>query len=505
VTINTEFLKKKALYDEAIKLQKQMALESELPHLFAYKPYQWTLDYWNSTNRMKFLCAGNQASKSSTQIRHCIDLATDPKKWSRFFPVRTPKVFWYIYPDGNKVIEEWSQKWSEFMPKGTMQNHPTYGWREIRASKNVLPNIQFNTGVQLIFKTWRQDFQSSTIDAIFVDEEIPFNLYDELSQRIMVTRGMFSMAFTATLGQKQWFEVMELVGQPGERFPDAFKRQVSLEHDCRVYADGSPSPFTEIEIRRRKALCSSPKEIDKRVHGRFVTDEGLAFPSFSRSKNVRPVTPTASSWLYYGGVDIGTGGKEGHPASITITAVNPTFTQGKVFRFWKGSKDYNTNTTDILNKYMELTDGLNMTANFYDWHSKEFLLRAQAAGLAFRPADKAREFGFDLMNTLFKHQMYWVEEVDGYEDLIFEFEYLKIGAAKTSAQDDGIDGCRYSVSSIPWNLDAILLSQEKKPVFEDDLETNIKTRHKDAPKSEVESVYNYEHDIDEMNELLEEF
>jgi hypothetical protein len=440
---------------------------------------------------------------SSFQIRHMIDLATDPTKWAKFFPKREPKVFWYIYPDGNKVVEEWQQKWSEFMPRGSMKGHPQYGWTEIRDGKGSV-KVQFNTGVFLIFKTWRQDFQSSTVDAVFVDEEIPFELYDEISQRIMVTEGIFSMAFTATLGQKEWYDVIELQGKPNEKFPHAFKRQVSLEYDCKYYADGSPSPFDDNEIARRKALCSSPREIDKRIHGRFVSDDGLAFPSFSRYRNVREATPTPQSWLFYGGVDIGMGGTDNHPAAITITAVNPTFTQGKVYKFWKGNRFTPTMTSDILNKYIEMTKGLNMTANFYDWHSKEFLLRSQAAGLAFRPADKARDFGFDLMNTLFKNQMYFIEEGPQTDELIFELEYLKTNTHKSHAEDDAIDSCRYSLSSIQWNFDAILLTHDDGKKKEDD-SWKITTRHENPAKDAPEDDLNWERDVDEMNELLEGF
>lgn len=451
---------------------------------------------------MKLICAGNQVSKSSTQIRHCIDLATDVSKWEKFFPRRKPVTFWYIYPDFGKVDEEFDQKWErEFLPRNEMKDHHQYGWNKVY-KRGTFVGIKFNTGVTVYFKTWKQDAQSATIDAIFADEELPFHKYDELSQRVNMVNGIFSMVFTATLGQKEWFEAMELIGKHGERFREAFKVQVSMEHDCRFYADGTPSPFTEEEVARRKAKCSSEKEVNKRIHGRFVSDEGLAFPSFSRQSNVIKKRETDKTWLFFGGVDIGTGGRDGHPAAIAISAIRNDFRYGKLFRFWKGNKYETTNTTDILNRYIQMTRDLPMMANYYDWHSKEFFLRAQAAGVAFIQADKTRDFGFDLMNTLFRNKMYDIEEGEHTEDLIYELENLKANARKTNAEDDGCDGVRYSVSKIPWDFSGITSLAEALKTLDEKPERKRVTRH-DTTFEEVEDEWNFEKDIEDYNDLLD--
>jgi phage terminase large subunit-like protein len=494
---------KTELYEKAVAIAKQKQVEYELPHLFSFKPYQWTLDYWNSTNRMKFITAANQASKSSTQIRHAIDLATEPKKWAKFFPRRNPMTFWYIYPDGNKIEEEFAQKWvKEFLPRGAMKKHPQYGWEPIYMRSNFV-GIKFFSGVTMYFKSWRQDFQASTIDAIFVDEEIPFAKYDELAQRINMVDGIFSMVFTATLGQKEWFETIELMGKRGERFPEAFKRQISLEYDCKYYADGSPSPFTDEEVARRKAKCSSEREINKRIHGRFVSDEGLVVPSFSRSRNYKQPAPIDRTWNFFGGVDIGSGGKDSHPAAISIVAVNRPFTKGRLVRFWKGNQHETTDSSDILNQYIAMTKDLTMTGNYYDWAAKEFYIRSQRAGFPFMKAEKARDFGFDLMNTLFKHELLDIEEGEHSEELLFELETLKLTHKKQKAEDDGIDSLRYAISSIGWDFSNITLDMDKPVIIDpNDRAKPRNTRHEKPLGSEQSNEYNFENDIEEYNELL---
>ena len=57
-------------------------------------------------------------------------------------------------------------------------------------------------------------------------------------------------------------------------------------------------------------------------------DEGLKYPSFQKHVNV--VKPyfeliEKDKWLKYAAVDVGSGGKAGHPAAIVFLAVRPDF------------------------------------------------------------------------------------------------------------------------------------------------------------------------------------
>jgi len=208
------------------------------------------------------------------------------------------------------------------------------------------------------------------------------------------------------------------------------------------------------------------------------------------------------SWLFFGGVDVGTGGREGHPAAISIVAVNQKFRKGKLYKFWRGNKYETTTTTDILNKYVELTKGLNMTDNRYDWHSKEFFLRAQAAGIPFNQADKARDFGFDLLNTLFRNQMLDIEDIGDAEDLVFELENLKQNEKKTTAIDDGVDSLRYCVATIPWDFSHI--TNEPVPMQVVEKKPKVNSRHENPyDPNKHENEWSVDEDIDEFMELME--
>lgn len=441
-------------------LKRKKLLLENLPHLHGWKWYKWAWEFFTSTNRLNFLCAGNQLSKSSTQIRKAIHWATEPSLWPEIWATR-PLTFWYLYPTKEVAHVEVTKKWvEEFLPQGELKDDPQYGW-EIEKRDRWVWAIHFRTGVTIYFKTYAQDaqhLQAGSVWAVFADEELPFDLFPELGQRIKATRGIFSMVFTATLGQLEWKDTIEGKGKR-ERFPNAAKWQISM-YDSQQYMDGTPSPWTDERIKEEEALCPDAKEIQRRVHGKFVVSGGLKYGGFNRDINVKEALPleTYKSWHIYSGVDIGSGlspdGNKGHPSAICFIAVRPDFKYGRVFRGWIGN-DCQTTAGDVLNKYIEISADLEVAQHFYDWHNKDFHIIAQRAGIPFEPAEKGHETGETTLNTLFKNGMMDIDDIPELEPLTRELGALLKDTPKTKAKDDFSDGLRYGVTRIPWNFAAI--------------------------------------------------
>lgn len=496
-------------YEKKVKklklLERREQLRQELPHLYSFPFYKWTREFMDSTGgeeRMKLLVAANQISKSSTLIRHVIDLATDKTKWSKYFPRREPQTFWYVYPDENKVEDEFATKWvKEFLPRGEMKDDPTYGWKEVRTKQKL--SIHFNTGVSIIFKTWNMDLQSGTLDFLAVDEELPEKLYPELAMRLNRYNGIFAMVFTATLNQEFWYRAMEMRGRKEELFRGAEKWQISMEHDCQFYEDGTPSPWTPEEVARIKAKCGSQTEIDRRVHGRFVTEVGVKYSSFSRERNVKPKKDLPKDWHFYSGVDIGSGGKN-HPAAISIVAVKPDNTYARLVRFWKGSSDKVTTASDILEIYKDLTRDIPVfIGEYYDYSAKDFGTLAERSGFNFQKANKDR--GSDMLNVLFKNEMFDLEEGEHIESLITEYMTLKVDASKSSAKDDGIDSNRYAIAEVPWDVSKIksetLLNFNKSKDKTPTVDPNDRVAHLNLDKVEEANEWDIDKEIEEWNDL----
>lgn len=494
-----------------LKLEKQKLLEKKLelinglPHLYGWNWYKWAWDFFQSTNHYNFLCAANQISKSSTQIRKAIDWATDKSKWPTLWRSQ-PLQFWYLYPNASTATIEYEKKWvPHFLPRGRYKDHPTYGWRHEYKNKSIFA-IHFNSGVSIYFKTYGQDvqdLQTGTVDAIFCDEELPEELFSELNSRILATDGYFHMVFTATLGQEMWRCTMEEIGTKDEMFKGAFKRQVSM-YQCLNYMDGTQSHWTLERIERAKNSCKSDAEVQRRVNGRFVVDGNLKYGSFSKSRNLnREITPIPPGWLIYGGVDIGSGGKEAHPAAIAFVAVRPDFRKARVF---KGIRMDGILTTsgDILQKYMELRGKMQMTGQFYDWQAKDFWTIASRIGESFLPAEKSHDIGEQFINVLFKNQMLEIDDIPELKPLVTELLSLKKDTDKKKAKDDFLDACRYAITRIPWDWEAITgkplaLEPEFRHISDDEM------RRGESPQQLEEqlSAFDPEEELDAWQELME--
>jgi phage terminase large subunit-like protein len=448
---------------ELLKAKKQMM--DDLPHLYGFKWYPWAREFFESRNRLNFLCAGNQLSKSSTQIRKAIDWATNRQKWPKLWQTR-PLVFWYLYPTKEVATIEFEKKWvEEFLPKNSFKGDSHYGWEAVYKDKYISA-INFNSKVSIYFKTYAQqvkNLQSGTVHAMFTDEEMPYEIFPELRMRISATRGYFHMVFTATLGQQEWKDTVEPDDRKRERFKDAAKWQVSY-YDSQHYEDGTPSQWTDQRIEEEKKMIGDQREIDRRIYGKFVLSTGLKYPGFERSRNYVEPKDNAGPpaiWPRYVGVDIGSGlnpdkKNNSHPAAIVFIAVRPDYKFARIYRVWRGD-DERTTAGDVLNKFIELRGSEHMQRQFYDWQCKDFSIIAQRMGEPFEPAEKGHDIGENTLNTLFRHGMLVIDDNGDPEmdKLVNEFCSLKKDESKQTAKDDLIDATRYGCTLIPWNFSQI--------------------------------------------------
>ena len=252
-----------------------------------------------------FACAANQIGKSSIQIRKGIHICTEPSLWPELFPHKAndpnyKPIIWYLYPNQDTVMQEFEEKWiPEFLPKGKFAKEGQYAWKKIIRNK-VLKGVTFTgTGVTIYFKTYSQnvmDLQAGTVSCIFCDEELPEHIYPELNARLFGSQGYFSMVFTATLGQDFWRRVIEPKAHEEEGLPDAWKRQISM-YDCLEYHDGTKSYWTNDRIGSVIRSCRSKAEVNRRVFGKFVKDEGLVYFGFDRDRNYVPYP--VKRWRYF--------------------------------------------------------------------------------------------------------------------------------------------------------------------------------------------------------------
>jgi phage terminase large subunit-like protein len=495
---------------------RRLEFKNGLPHLFGFPWYSWAKAFFDSINKMNLLVAANQISKSSTQIRKCIHWATETKLWPRLWPT-VPRIFWYLYPSKEVATVEFEKKWvPEFLPQGVFKDDPKYGW-DVEYQGKFIHCIHFRSGVTVYFRTYAQDIsslQSQTVAALFADEELPEDIYNEINMRLAACDGYFHMVFTATLNQEMWRRAMEGVGD-AELFPDAFKQTVSM-YDCLTYLDGTPGHFTEARIKRIEATCQSDTEVQRRVHGKFVTELGRKYASFNPAKHYVKPFPIPFDWKTYEGVDVGSGGQN-HPGALCFIAVRPDCQKGYVFH---GRRVDGVITTagDILDAHNALLNELparhRPTLKCADPRAKDFHTLAERAGEPFQRAETSHEFGEATVNTLFKSDMLYLFDTPEIRKLGSELVGLQKSTPKEKAKDDFCDGLRYASMLVPWDWSAVKsrpeddeqgeddgLAQRKKTLTEEELLADQirQRRGEDEPSEGDPSWEGFDEEIDDLN------
>jgi phage terminase large subunit-like protein len=353
-------------------------------------------------------------------------------------------------------------KWKLFLPQGEMAKHPKYGYTVEKVHGEIYA-IHFNTGAHIFFKTYSQDtesLQSGSCHALFCDEELPMEHYDELMFRLTATEGYFNMVFTATIGQEFWRLAMEPKEGEQEKLPMAYKNCVSM-YDCLKYMDGTGTPWDLPKIRAAEMKCKNQNEVLRRVYGRFVKDEGLKYPTFETRRHKKEPHPLPASWLLYAGIDVGSGkgtpnasrpDRSNHPSAIIFVAVSPDYRQARVIDGWRGD-DTLTTAGDVFEKYREMVRRKKYNINFayYDFASKDFHTIGTRAGYTFLIAEKSHEIGENTLNTLFKNDMLFVYDTPELNKLCTELSTLDTKTNKVNAKDDMVDALRYCVAKIPWD------------------------------------------------------
>lgn len=491
---------------QALIMLQQEEMKENLPHLYAYKWYEWAWEFFTSTNKFNLLCAANQVSKSSTQIRKCIHWATEKSLWASLWSSR-PNCFWYMYPSSKVLEAEFETKWKTFLPKGAMKEDAKYGWKEMR-KKGELEGIRFNSGVIVYFKNYAQkviDLQTASVYAMFCDEEMPLHLYDELTFRLVATNGYFHMVFTATIGQDFWRRALEPKANEKEEMVGAWKRQVSL-YDSMYYTDKCPSQWTMERISQVKAACKTHTEVLRRIYGKFIVAGGRKYANFDATRHTKKPHPVSSDWHVYVGQDSGTGGEEGHPAALCYVAVRPDYKQARVFAGWRGD-GITTDCSYVVREHIKIKNQkkLKPVAQFYDWASKEFFIVASGMGETFIPADKSHATGEKIINTLFANDMIAIYETEELAKLAGELSSLKKDEPKRKAQDNFSDAFRYAVTKIPWDFSGIMDSVEDVEKVEEQklsfFQQQVKDRREQMSENQEEKYDNPDEEMEFWNEI----
>lgn len=461
------------------------------------------------------MTAGNQCGKSLTNLRLCTLLNTDLSTRKRLIkkkPLDKPLLTWYLLPGRQLIQRFFDNKWSMYLPQGEYKTNKATGWW-LRKTTDGFPNyIEWVNGNRCYFFPYTSSpslLQSDSVDAIFIDEEIQYPLFEELKARLNATGGILRGVFTHTQKKfsPEWYQVVERVGLPDEKMKEAFKKRVTL-YDCLKFPDGTKGHYTIDEIKKIEDSCVTEAEKLARVYGHYVRYDDILFKSFSRKKNIITMKePPPKDWIRYVGVDYGTGSRKSyskcHPSAIMFLAVSPDYKEGVFYKCWRGDHQ-ETTISDVVDKLEALMyREPNIKRIFYDHSARALYLEAARSKIYMKPAGKSRTEGFQFMEKLFKNGQLKIGLMEGdveqqrqMKKFIYEVQTLSeeemLVNPRNKKGDDLTDAGVYVVFPyIPW----VIVKQSSKTIDKKD--------DKDST-SKVEYTVSYEKEREEAHRLFEE-
>jgi phage terminase large subunit-like protein len=484
------------------KLDHTEEEQEMLPHLYGFPWYKWAWDFFTSTNEFNFICAANQISKSSTLIRKIILFATAVEIWKDLWPglkKDAPNPFWYFHVSQGLMTDEFEEKWiPEFLPRGEMKNHETFGW-EVKYSYQKVSSLTFNSGVKISFKSYEQKAkiqQGGSVYYVACDEELPAERFEELDQRRSATNGYFDMVFTATIGQRFWWRAIEGTGRK-ETFKDAFKQQIS-KRDCLTYMDGSPSIWTEEKIRREEERCRNETQKLVRIEGRFIRDFNVLLPSFSWANTIKATGLEEGNT--YGLVYVS---PETGYAAILALKVNDTHDKAEVVDCHY-FEDKDVSSVEMYVVFAAFAERHGFTNCWCNVEGKDFIEIAKNREPYVTPMKMPKFQSAKMMNSLFKYNVLSiVKNSEMAEDFIYQLQNADKdddNFKETEMVGALVLGC----SQIPWQFSKIMGFVEK-PRKKLDMPERLKFWRglgEYAPREEIDS---YDRDMEELNDSLENF
>lgn len=304
--------------------------------LAKFKPWAWEgrspqrdLLRGAATHRTRVFRGGNRTGKTTIgAVDNCLRLLG----WHPFHVPRgdRPLHVWAVGLD-------WEFGVGQVLWPGIKRVLPMREVRSIQWYRKGEPSIAstviFKNGARLDFKSadaGREKFQGASLDAVWLDEEIPADVVEEIRMRLVDRAG--DMLLTLTPVRREPY-VRRLEQEPGTLVVEASTM------------DAARAGVLDLKAVEAIAENLPQRQRDVRIFGKHAQAEGLVYPEFSRDRNVvtprdgnlvtRDGTivapwPIPDDWHRFAAIDFG----YSNPTAIVLSAVNPASERAIVYRVY---------------------------------------------------------------------------------------------------------------------------------------------------------------------------
>ena len=273
--------------------------------------------FHKSNVKERWLIAGNRSGKTvSGAAEACLfALGEDGDRYWGHLPkecrekysgIKTPNDGWVVASDHN-VQKEASQKWIfELLPREFIED--TWWVRN-----GICNNILLTNGSDITFKSseaGQKSFEGAAKRWIWFDEEpVTEGVYNEC---VMRESGKFPLHMWGTMTPARGVGFThERVFEVADEMDDMLVMSWATMDNPYISDDIVES----IKIRFKH----QPKELQRRLYGKYIEPAGLVYPSFSEERNVIEPFTVPPDWPIYEAIDLGFA----NPSAVMWLVVSP--------------------------------------------------------------------------------------------------------------------------------------------------------------------------------------
>lgn len=268
-----------------------------------------------ATNKTRIFRSGNQVGKTTAGAVDVLRMALGYHPWCQFKP---PMRIWCSGLDWDFGIGQviWPAM-RDIIPMDEVRSI-TY----MRKQEPQLPlQILFNNGSELTFKSadsGRKKYQGAPLHAVWLDEEHPQEVVEEARTRLIKNVGYFTCTLTPVM-RSRWI-------QDVEREPDTALFRASM-------LDAARAGLLDLNAVKNFEAALPEKQRRVRVHGDFVSLEGMVYPSLDRDSHCAEIRgdalysgktriaswPLPNHWRRYAAIDWGMS----NPTAVVVGVEDP--------------------------------------------------------------------------------------------------------------------------------------------------------------------------------------
>ncbi len=278
----------------------------------------------------------------------------------------------------------------------------------------------------------REAFQAATLDIVWCDEEIPFDVFNECLVRLMVRQGIMMYSFTPLKGTTEVIKSFSVDGSFVEGALDSGRYVVR----CSMY----DVPHQSKEAIERLIASTPPYLRDARVHGIPSLGSGAIYP-VPETEYVIPSFPIPKHWKRLYGMDVG-----GKTAAVWIAQDPDSFQWHTYQEYYKERQEPSIHASSIKLRGAWIPGAIDPASRGRSQIDGQQLMQMyQDLGLNLAPAINAVEAGlYTVWEMLSTDQLKVHDTCTGLLEEIRGYQRDEKGHVKKE-NDHRVDSWRYAV------------------------------------------------------------